>query len=306
MLDGMSSDSAGGPDLDVDTGVLGVSSVAEGCEFSSYSFSTGDLDASSAEVLAESGADMSTVDYGESGDYDGNPLAESRRRSPRTSCVHVVGHAAAQTMEQLDEFVSELGLVRIPCVRVAGRDIDQRFDTLMPLSTWSDLVEKGKLGDGAYDGATGTTTVKRHYYCIPVRECPFVPSELATLLSLGKPVYDRTTRAFVEATVVTWHYAETDDYETRVVLRVLALPEGRTGSRSYFVNREPIVVLNEKVKRLARDVYMVLRAASPKLRNLQLRRKAVAGQFGATAHVAPAHVSSSLGTYGEGVVVFPA
>ena len=264
-------------------------------DISSFAFDGGDVDVTAAEVLGESAGDMHSADYTETSVAYGN---QSRVRSvssdqPRNVAVHVVGHSRLDVVSAFERFAQAEGLVRIPWIRVGGRDIDQEHDKLLPMP----IRRKGQKASGWYRGATGTTTVSRRYYCVGVRNIPVV----------GELVYDRCARVFVEVTSYTWDFSETRDSESLVVMKVISLPSYCQHARRYLFQANPLSVLNKRVEEVRKNVFRILKLANPGKRCAERRRKALKGIFPRVEVPAMCTANGAVERlYGQGVVLFPA
>lgn len=304
MMDGM-CDSMG-PDLDADgPGLCGIDYDIADCDTSSFDFA-GDIDTSQAEVLGESGGDLDSVDYGDGdGSVDGNPLGwgcRAKLDSPTTVAIHVVGHGDVDIRAHLKELAVGCDLVRVPWIRSGERELLRHYDKLMPLSTWTASVEVGRMSDGHYPGATGSTDVTRQYFAAGVRSIPYLP--------IGELTWDRNAKTFVEVTIITWHYNETGDHESRVLIRVSALPEYKQREGRYLFKSSPIVSLNGKAIALKKRIFRALKQTAPGWAARMSRKARMAGDLPAAEEVdrtsdRPA-VAEVDRAYGVGTVLIPA
>jgi hypothetical protein len=294
---------AGAPDFDaVSLGDAGIDyEGSTDVSISSFSFDGGDVDTTEADVYGES-ADINSADYGETShaDRDGdgdNPdvtinLPETLNR-PRVSAVHVVGHSYVDVRAAFERFAHDLGLVRIPWIRVGGRDLSQEYDKLIPKPTG----RADQKPDGWYRGATGTTEMTRRYYCIGVREFPLV----------GKLIYDRSTKVFVEVTCYTWRYRETGDCESLVVMKVISLPSYCPQAHCYIFQTNPLIALNGRIEEVKKSLFRLLKLANPGERCAERRRKALEGNLpSVTDSVVRTTSDAAERPYGQGAVFFPA
>lgn len=303
-MDGGPDGCGDGPDFDCDgLGSIGVDYDGDGgFDTSSFAFDCGDVDTTGAEVLGESGGDLSSADYSVGDSEDGNPLGcrtQVSLEQPAKLAVHVVGHGEFDVCDQLHEIATSQSLVRIPWIRVGGRDIDQVHGKLLPLSTWDNQVPKGKMSAGWYEGATGSTTVFRRYYCVGVWGNFFLPI-------LSKLVYDRETRVFIEVTGITWRFEETGDYETHLILKVHFLPEYELSSNRWFTP-DHLVSHNRKAQLVRDKFFRAIRFAFPKESSVDARENVEDG-ISPCGEASPdvAQVGFNLEQYGQGAVMIPA
>lgn len=304
MLDSISDST--GPDIDLDgPGLCGFDYDIADCDTVLFDF-VGDIDVTQAEVLGESGGDLDSADYGDGdGSIDGNPLGwrcKASLDSPVVVAVHVVGHGDIDFQPALKELAVDCELVRVPWIRSGERELRRHYDKLMPLSTWTASVGSDCMSDGHYPGASGSTDVLRQYFAAGVRNIPFLP--------IGGLTWDKNAKAFVEVTVITWHYHETGDHESRVLIRVRALPEYKVSEGRYFFNRSPIVCLNGKACALKKKVFQALRQAAPGWAARMTRKACKAGTAPVPARrdvVSDRPVVEEVElAYGMGTVTIPA
>lgn len=295
----------GGPDLDFDgVGFAGADGDGVSCfDVSSYSFDGGDVDTTAAEALGESAGDMSSMDYSVTDSEDGNPLL--RRFSVDTSelatmAAHVVGHCPFNMQSRLDGFAKANGLVRMPWILVGGRDVNQVHDKLLPLSTWDPRLTRGKMSAGWYQGATGTTTVWRRYYCVGKRTQSWNPFSPLT--------YDRDGKTYIVVTGITWEFEETGDCESHVMVKVGTLLQYDRGSNCYFAQKQPLAKHNQQAHVLRASIYRELRQAHPS--DVMIQKRSLArlgftdgGCVGTGASEEAAYFGRSTG---ERSVVIPA
>lgn len=298
-----------GPDLDLGgPGLCGADFDGMDCDVSTFCF-TGDIDVCGAEVLSESGGDLNSVDYGDGdGSYDGNPMGSMSKidlDDPMVVAVHVIGHSRVDIKESLRQSAKDLGLVRIPWIRVGGRDLSKHYDQLMPLKTWLGKADRDEMSAGHYCGATGTTDVRRQYYCVGVHGISFLP--------FGELQWDNNAKAFIEVTYITWKYSQTGDYETRVLIKVIARLEYRARQAGYHRDVSPVVCNNKKALEFKKKLFAVLRRATPDWRTRQSRRAAVQGIHNGSRQVmvedgAAEQICADLREdrpYGMGAVMMP-
>lgn len=245
MFDSLNDSS--GPDLDMNgPGLCG----------GDYDFFDGDV------CSYDFGDSFDSADYGDcvsSNDSKG-PARFARvgfDEQAGTYAVHIVGHGKPDFLGWLENFTGSTDLVRVPWIRTGGRDLKRQYKELMPLSTWSSKAGKDSMGAGHYGGATGTTDVLRQYYCVGVKSFALTPWG-------GQPQWDRNAKAFIEVTAVTWRYREAGDYESRILIRVITLPEYRVHEACYRQAKcSPVAALNRKAKELRGKFFSALRSCSP-------------------------------------------
>lgn len=136
---------------------------------------------------------------------------ESSDASRQDFGLLVLGHGSVDIGKVVAEACASLGLVERREELGAQKKVKRTHQTLLPVKGKCGVMEPPR---GMYEGATGCTYAFRSFYSVGTR------SPLDFVMRKPLAIASGIT-AKVRVSVLTWFFAETLDYETRVVVSVI-------------------------------------------------------------------------------------
>jgi hypothetical protein len=138
----------------------------------------------------------------------------------------------------------------------------RRYDAILPVNFKGPGVKVSNpvWPAGMYKGATGSTTIWRTNW--EVGQLSVFCSMLGYL-----PIRRNGCRTYLEVEVTVWHYAEADDYEVRVVVRVI-------GGNDPSELRDAITA----ARGFCKDMLNILKATPPSMSAKRFRDQLAASQ----------------------------
>jgi hypothetical protein len=124
----------------------------------------------------------------------------------------LVGHDYIDTRSVVVNILRSLGLMELYTPQGSRKRIDQYYTDIMPMMA-AKGGEAAVMPDGYYEGATGMTTQWRSFWQLGKQD--FIDKLCGRPLQLNSRV-----RWNIDISITQWYFAESDDYETRVLANV--------------------------------------------------------------------------------------
>lgn len=197
----------------------------------------------------------------------------------RLYVLKVVGHSWVSIHSELERIVGKYDVIPVEPFRRPMDSSDVTVDELADNDpfTFPYQVEDNPPG-GWYPGATGTTRLIRQVWQVGKRK-----KQIDRVLAFGlkklnrhewcaKPQYDKDGKTYLDMSVASWHYGETNDHTTLVVIRIVstAIWSARAGRYGYKV--EPFLEHQAAAEAIMQDLLAVLKAAVPSESSRSLRQ----------------------------------
>lgn len=157
----------------------------------------------------------------------------------RTFVVHVAGHGHVEQMGCFYRIALDYDLIRLDDRRPNFEAVAQTKFEIADWNIWGDLAGNGTKPSGYRDGFTGRTTFTKQFWQIGKRKRFW-----------NKPQLDNKAMTCLEVAFVVWHFDQTADYETVLLLRVVSYPVYDHKDGQWGFKKIPF----EKHQRVARKV----------------------------------------------------
>jgi hypothetical protein len=162
----------------------------------------------------DSSVDIGHPDFGGHGLMSaiGTTLSGPVDHSKEAFGLVLVGHDYIDIRSVVANTLRSLGLMTVLTPQGNRKHIDQYYDVIMPMMA-ARGGEAAVMPDGYYEGATGITTQWRSFWQLGKQDfgdrfC-------------GRPLQrNPKARWNIDVSITWWYYAETDDYETRLLANV--------------------------------------------------------------------------------------
>lgn len=198
------------------------------------------------------------------GTGDGTTFHQDEDLEKQSFGIVVVGHGHIDLHAAIATSLARQGLIEHFALQGVKRRMNDLYQTLQPIREATQSRE-ALMPSGYYPNATGLTSEWRSYYQLGT------PTVLQKLMGKKATVRDPKVRTYVEVESSSWFFAETGDYETRILVKVVSpvIYESRVGEYGY--RKEELETHLAAARNFANDMLSTLRSAKPSQAALDLR-----------------------------------
>lgn len=234
-------------------------------------------DGHSSQALAPHGGD---------GTGGKTPLVDESGEAIRGFRCHIPRHGKFDTLTSLARLAKKYQLVSPHGYRPGLDSSHSFFPLILDCDAFSHARELsaerpyGKCREcacekpqGFYPGANGHTDLYSGYWQIGRRKNPFSPLEL-----------DDRAGTYLNVSVITWSYFESGDFETRIEVRVISIPEWSQTDQQWGYRKKPFERHQRAALRLCTELMQLLSSTKPSLA-AQILRSSIDAKFGSNAEV---------------------
>jgi len=185
--------------------------TTQGALIVAHSFTSGSGDIGMPGV--DNGVD-STAHFGGHGDMDaiGASFAGAVDPNKQAFGVAVIGHGHLELAATVQKVLAGLGLLELYTPQGDRKRISRSAELIKPLRSGNSERE-AVMPEGYFEGANGVTTESRSFWQLGVQS---FGDKL-----MGRPAHrDPECRWNIDVSITQWYYAQSGDYETRILASV--------------------------------------------------------------------------------------
>jgi len=167
--------------------------------------------------------------------------------------IKVAFHGACNIRARFVQVAREMGLLPIDLYLPNLMAEDRTERTILDNDAWNPPKQDLRImPSGWFPGATGWTRLWREFWQIGVRE---------TSWKFWEPLKPcSSARSYLQVECVTWCYDDIGDLETRLTIRVEALPVWNAIVKSWGCNQKWVARHKEVSEKLARHLFEFIKA----------------------------------------------
>ncbi len=170
--------------------------------------------------------------------------------------IHCVHHAKINLAKEFESLAVQFDCLRIDRCTPNFFGEDETLDELADWNIWHPPFTRKRVPAAWYPDATGKTHVWKQYWQVIRKPTPWWLAKDANDLPEKKPGVkaDFYVNLVLEVQGVTWHFAETDDYETRFQIKVVPLPLYNKEQQFWTIREKWFKIYQKKARELAEAV----------------------------------------------------